>query len=50
VLVDAVRGPDRYVEQWDGRDKSGRLLPSGTYFYRLEAPGWIDSKKMILAR
>jgi len=38
------------VERWDGRDESGRLLPAGTYFYHLEAPGWGDSKKMTLAR
>jgi CHU_C Type IX secretion signal domain len=23
--------------QWDGRDRSGRLVPSGTYFYRLQS-------------
>jgi hypothetical protein len=50
ALVDEVRGPDRYVEQWDGRDGSGRRLASGTYFYTLETPGWSDSKKMTLAR
>ena len=50
VIVDQVRGQNRYVERWDGRDESGRLLPAGTYFYHLEAPGWGDSKKMTLAR
>jgi hypothetical protein len=50
TLVDEVRGPNRYVEQWDGRDGSGRSLSSGTYFYTLEIPGWSDSKKMTLAR
>jgi hypothetical protein len=23
--------------QWDGRDRSGRFVPSGTYFYRVQA-------------
>jgi len=42
--------PGRYVEHWDGRDESGRALPAGTYFCRLEGPGWADVKKMTLAR
>jgi hypothetical protein len=50
VLVDEVREPNRYVEQWDGRDGNGRPVPAGLYFCTLEAPGWKSSKKMTLAR
>lgn len=50
LLVDAIRGPNRYVEVWDGRDECNRQLPSGTYFYRLELPGWSDSRKVTLAK
>lgn len=49
-LVNEIRGPNSYVEQWDGRDDSGRQLPAGTYFYRLESSGWTDVKKMLLVQ
>jgi hypothetical protein len=50
VLVDEVLKPMRYVEVWDGTDSDGRRLPSGTYFCRLELPGWSSVKKMTLVR
>ena len=50
VLADEIRQANHYVEQWNGRDKSGRLVPAGTYFYSLEASGWKTSKKMTLTR
>jgi hypothetical protein len=50
VLADEVREANRYVEVWDARDDNGRLVPAGTYFYSLDAPGWKASKKMTLAR
>ncbi len=49
TLVDGTRGSSDHVEYWDGKDQSGRPLPPGAYFYRLEAPGWTDVKKMTLA-
>ncbi|MEA3432047.1 MAG: C25 family cysteine peptidase [candidate division WOR-3 bacterium] len=35
---------------WDGRDDSGKLLPGGVYFYRLEAGGLSATKKLIFLR
>ena len=35
---------------WDGRDRHGRQIPSGVYFYRLEADGQAEVKRMTLIR
>ncbi|HKW15466.1 MAG TPA: FlgD immunoglobulin-like domain containing protein [Candidatus Krumholzibacteria bacterium] len=35
---------------FDGRDNAGHLLPSGVYFYRVEATGTTVTKKMVISR
>jgi FlgD Ig-like domain len=35
---------------WDGRDDFGRMVPSGVYFYRLQAGAFSDTKKMVVIR
>jgi len=35
---------------WTGRDKSGRPVASGVYFYRLEAGGMQLTRRMVLAK
>ena len=35
---------------WRGRDRLGRLVSSGVYFYRLEAGDYVESKQMVLVR
>jgi hypothetical protein len=35
---------------WDGRDNQGREVPSGVYFYQLEAGEFKEIKKMILLK
>lgn len=49
-LVKENRQPNRYVEEWDGKDNTGRSLAAGMYFCRLQLPGWSDVKKIALAR
>ena len=39
---------NRFV--WDGRDESGRPLPTGVYFYRLRTSSTVLSGKMLLVK
>ncbi|MFQ6093617.1 MAG: M6 family metalloprotease domain-containing protein [bacterium] len=50
TLVDEPQGPGYYTVTWNGRDSSGRELPSGVYFYRLEAGVFTDTKRMLLVK
>jgi hypothetical protein len=50
TLVDAWREPGAYSEVWDGRGDAGKALPSGVYFYRLEAGDFVATRKMVLLR
>jgi flagellar hook capping protein FlgD len=50
TLVDRVHTTGEYTARWNGTDDHGRPLPSGAYFYRIEAAGFLDSKKLILLR
>jgi len=35
---------------WDGRDESGRNVASGTFFYRLEAGDYRETRKMTMVK
>jgi len=35
---------------WDGRDGTGQPCPSGVYFYRIETPGWVGARKLVLLK
>ncbi|WP_158962946.1 T9SS type B sorting domain-containing protein [Myroides fluvii] len=37
--LEVYRHGKGYTKQWDGKDKSGKVLPAGTYFYILESDG-----------
>jgi hypothetical protein len=39
-----------HAAQFDGRDDSGKLLPGGVYFYRLQANGQSKTQKLTLSR
>jgi len=50
TLVHENKPPGEYKIIWDGRDKSGKGVTSGVYFYRLKAGDFSEVKKMILLR
>ena len=35
---------------WDGTDRDGRLVPSGIYYYQLDAMGQRSSKRLVVVR
>lgn len=50
VLASGSRSPGQHRVQWDGRDQTGRLLPTGIYFYKLQAGAFVQVKKLLLVR
>ena len=49
-LFDGLKDPGVYDVTWDGRDDSGRELPSGVYFYSLSSGNRVSSLKSVLLR
>jgi flagellar hook assembly protein FlgD len=52
TLVDGVQSADAGALQatWDGRADNGAAVSSGVYFYRLEAGGTIETRRMVLLK
>ncbi|UCH62104.1 MAG: T9SS type A sorting domain-containing protein [Fidelibacterota bacterium] len=50
MLAGGMRSGGEHRQVWDGQDDSGRPVPSGVYYYRLEAGDRILTKKMILMK
>jgi hypothetical protein len=48
TLQDGPQAAGQKTAVWNGRDDRGRGVVSGVYFYRLEAPGYRKTLKMIL--
>lgn len=43
-------GAGRHEIGWQGRDSQGREVPAGIYLYRLEAEGYVETKRMVLVK
>ena len=50
TLVDESLGPGRFVRDWNGKDDAGQPVPSGVYFCRMTADGYVDVVKMLRLR
>ncbi len=49
-LVDAAQTPGTYTVTWDGKDRAGNSVASGIYFYRLQAGGFSETKRLAYLR
>jgi hypothetical protein len=49
-LVDATEAAGGHTVTFDGRDDRGGILASGVYFYRLQAGGIAQTRKMVLLK
>ena len=51
ILVDEYQTAEPHTQKWDGTDKKGVKVPSGTYFYQIRLEnGKTSSKKMIFIK
>jgi len=50
TLLQGTLDAGYYPQAWDGRDESGRMLPTGLYLYKLNAAGQRLSQKVMLLR
>ena len=49
-LLGSTVGAGRHRIVWDGNDDAGRPLPSGTYYIRMAAPGFDETRSLVLLR
>ncbi len=50
TLVDEVKPAASHSEVWNGTDRSGRRVASGTYYYVLQTEGFSATHKMMLVK
>ena len=50
TLLDRAQLAGEYSIAWSGADEGGAMVPSGVYFYRLEALGRVHTRKMTLMK
>lgn len=50
TLIDGWIAPGQHEERWDARDRSGRDVTAGTYFYRLRVASVAYTRKVVVER
>lgn len=50
TLVQEFRDAGNHAVVWNGRDALGRQVASGVYFYRLEADGFQQARRMMMLK
>ena len=50
TLLDEQKEAEYYSVTWDGKDSQGNVVPSGVYFYQLQAGNYTRTKKMLLLK
>lgn len=50
TLVGGPAAAGRHEVRWDGRDERGAAVSAGTYYYRITACGWSDTRRMTVVR
>jgi hypothetical protein len=50
TLVDGFKTNGEYSVKWDGKDNSGKEVPSGKYFYRIKIGEFVTAKKMVYVK
>lgn len=50
ALLDQNFNAGTYSATWDGKNNRGEVLPSGVYFYRIEAGNFTEAKKALLLK
>lgn len=50
TLVHESQSSGEYSVRWNGRDDKGQTVPSGIYFYRIEAGQFESTRRMVLLK
>lgn len=50
VLKNEKLKSGKYYILWNGKDRNGKLLPNGVYFYELKIGDFVQRKKMVIIR
>ena len=50
TLFNGRKSVGRHETVWDGKDRNGKSMTSGVYFYSLKSAGFKAVKKMVLIK
>ncbi len=50
TLFNNTRTPGRYSIIWNGKDKFGKSVSAGVYFYQLQTTNYVQTRKMVLLK